>query len=75
LTPVWGIVTEPITGSLSNSEYKEFIPSSHVKFIEQTGTKVVPISYKLSKPDLLALLDQLSGVYFTGDSIEAPKDQ
>lgn len=60
-TPVWGVLTEPIRGSLDDtsdlSTYSEYIPASHIKFLEQTGAKVIPISYKLSREDLYQLLD------------------
>jgi hypothetical protein len=59
--PVWGILTEPLHGTLKQddevSEYQEYIPAAHVKFIEQTGAKVVPVSYKMSKEELYSLLD------------------
>ena len=70
-TPVWGIVTEPLKGKVEGG-WTEYIPSSHVKFLEQTGAKVVSISYTLSKSELYRVLDQVSGVYMHGDSIEAP---
>ena len=70
-TPVWGIVTEPLKGKVQGG-WTEYIPSSHVKFLEQTGAKVVAISYTLDKRELFRLLDQVSGVYLHGDSIEAP---
>jgi len=55
-TTVWGVVSEPIKGNIQGG-WNEFIPSSHVKFLEQTGAKVIPLSYKLSKTDLIKLLD------------------
>jgi hypothetical protein len=55
-SPVWGIMTEPIVGNIKGG-WTEYIPSSHVKFLEQTGAKVIPISYTLSKEDLTRLLD------------------
>lgn len=75
-TPVWGIVTEPIAkGAQIQGEWKEYVPSSHVKYLEQTGAKVVAVSYTMQKDDLYDLLDQLSGVYFAGDSVEAPSSR
>lgn len=78
-TPVWGVLTEPLRGTLKKnsdvvSDYQEYIPASHVKFLEQTGAKVIPVSYKLSRDELYDLLDQLSGLYLHGDSIEAVND-
>lgn len=58
MTPVWGIVTEPVKGELAeNSDWTEYIPSSHVKYLEQTGGKVVAISYQIDQERLEALLD------------------
>lgn len=73
-TPVIGILTEPLRGTMKDREvtvsnYDEYIPAAHVKFIQQTGCKVVPVSYKLEEEDLIALLDQLNGLYIPGDSI------
>lgn len=72
--PVWGILTEPLRGTLRNEEdiilssYDEYIPAALVKFIEQTGAKVVPVSYKLTRTSLYKLLNQLSGLAIHGDS-------
>jgi hypothetical protein len=49
-------MTEPIVGNIKGG-WTEYIPSSHVKFLEQTGAKVIPISYTLSKEELTRLLD------------------
>ena len=70
-SPVWGIVTEPIKGKIQG-QWTEYIPASHVKFLEQTGAKVVSISFNTPKDELIAILDQISGIYFHGDSVEAP---
>lgn len=61
-TPIWGILTEPLKGTLKSNDnimsgYDEYIPASHVKFIEQTGAKVIPVSYKLTKTSLYKLLN------------------
>lgn len=55
--PVWGVLTEPIQGQLTNGMWTEYIPSSHIKYLEQTGAKAVPISYQASGHDLTALLN------------------
>ena len=73
-SPVWAIMTEPIKGKIEGN-WKEYIPSSHVKFLEQTGAKVISISYKTEKDDLYELLDQVSGIYFHGDSVEATQSK
>ena len=73
-SPVWAIMTEPIKGKIEGN-WKEYVPSSHVKFLEQTGAKVISISYKTEKDDLYELLDQVSGIYFHGDSVEATQSK
>ena len=73
-TPVWGIMTEPIKGKIEG-QWTEYIPTSHVKFLEQTGAKVVAVSYNTHKDELIAILDQISGIYFHGDSVEAPSSR
>lgn len=66
--PVWAVLTEPIQAQLSQGEWTEYIPSSHIKYIEQTGAKAVPLSYQLADEELHTLLSQVSGIYITGDS-------
>ncbi len=72
---MWGVVTEPIQGKLQDSDWTEYIPTSHIKYLEQTGSKVVPISYQAEEEDLVTLLSQVSGVYFTGDSSKASQNK
>ena len=48
----------------------EYIPAAHVKFLEQAGIKVVPVSYKLQNPALTKLLDTINGLYVPGDSLK-----
>ena len=36
-TPVWGILTEPLRGTINvanNSNFSEYIPVPHVRFLE-----------------------------------------
>lgn len=56
--PTYGIITEPLRGDISkgfeNIEHmKEYIPTSHVQFLEQASIKVVPISYQLPEEELI----------------------
>ena len=79
-TTVWGILTEPIKSTLKlednlSQTYQEYIPVSHVKFLEASGAKIVPISYRMEKSDLIELLDQLDGVYIHGDSLAAASNK
>lgn len=79
-TPIWGILTQPIKGILKSDEntketgYHEFVPAAHVQFIEQTGAKVIPVSYRLEKESMYRLLNQLNGLYIPGDSQELLTD-
>ena len=81
---MWGILTEPLKGTLSDSEniimnnYTEYIPASFVSFIEQTGARVIPVSYKLTRDSFYNLLGQLNGLALFGDSgsnLEDPEFQ
>ena len=54
--------------------YDEYVPAAHVRFLEQSGAKVIPISYHLTRSALVRLLDQVSGLYIHGDSPSAVAD-
>ena len=74
--PIMGVLTEPLRGSLHKDEERmstanEYIPTAHVKFLEQAGIKVVPVSYKMSGKELTQLLDKLNGLYVHGDSLKS----
>ena len=57
-TPVWAVITEPLKGySTEETEWTEYISTSHVHFLEQTGAKVIPISYAIDQSTLVSLLD------------------
>jgi len=51
--PIYGVLTEPIRGNMKSktnnedvqSEEMSYIPKAHVQFLEQSGIRVVPISY------------------------------
>ena len=57
--------------SIDESELMSYIPKAHVQFLEQSGIRVVPISYLDSKEDIESMLDQVNGIYCPGDSIKA----
>lgn len=76
--PVYGVITEPIRGNVKSSREAElhperlsYIPKAHVQFLEQSGIRVVPISYLDSPEEIEELLDQVNGVYLPGDSPKA----
>jgi hypothetical protein len=79
-TPVIGVLTEPLRGSLRKDNIEvtginEYIPLAHVKFLEQAGFKVVPVRFTLVEEDLLLLLSQINGIYIPGDSDEAVNNE
>jgi gamma-glutamyl hydrolase len=73
--PIIGVLTQPY---LITDESKEFssdtkmknsyIPSSHIKFLEAAGARVVPVSYRYSYKKLKSTLKQLNGIYIPGDT-------
>jgi hypothetical protein len=72
LRPVFGILGEPLRGSLTiggeQSDKSQYVPYAHVQFLQQASIRVVPVDYTLDKEDLYDLLDELSGIYICGDS-------
>ena len=88
--PVVGVLTEPLRGDLYkkgainvNDKVDRgvekaspgYVPRAHVQFLEQAGVRVVPIDYRLERDDLVALFDQLNGLYLPGDSQMAVTDE
>lgn len=57
--------------SIEESELMSYIPKAHVQFLEQSGIRVVPISYLDSEEKITSMLDQVNGIYCPGDSIKA----
>lgn len=45
-----------------------FIESSHVKFLEAAGARVIPIDYERPYEELKKLFSQINGLYIPGDS-------
>ena len=70
------MLTQPYTDveesadSFSTKMSNSYIPSAHVKFLEASGARVVPVNYRLRTPLLNKLLGQLNGVYIPGDNID-----
>ena len=48
----------------------QFIESTHVKFLEAAGARVVPIHYDWKETDLRRELESINGLYIPGDSKE-----
>lgn len=71
--PLYGILTEPLRGSVHDGDeqvtnVEQYIPAAHVKFLEQAGIKVIPISFKMPAVELHLWLNKLNGLYIPGDS-------
>ena len=68
--PVIGILTMPLTEMLgeSSSKSKSFLPDAYVRWIENSGARVVPIQYNLTKPMMLGVLSQINGVIIFGEA-------
>jgi hypothetical protein len=75
--PIIGVLTEPLRGSLHQDDHRiaaaanEYIPTAHVKFLEQAGIKVIPVSFTKTETQLTQLLDNLNGIYIHGDSLKS----
>jgi len=73
--PVIGVLSEPLRGKIhakgSDDEVVDvnsYIPKAHVKFLEQAGITVVPVSYQSTPEELAEMMNKLSGLYIPGDS-------
>jgi len=51
------------------------VPKAHVQFLEQSGVRVIPISYLDDFENMEAVLDQVNGVYIAGDSQRSIADK
>lgn len=67
--PIIGILTCEFD-IMNNGIPIESFPSTYTNMVETTGARAVPISYRLPKDELYALLDKVNGVVFTGGDIE-----
>ena len=74
--PIIGVLTQPLNSLLyeeANSYDDEnmvdsYIPASHVRYLEQAGARVVPISYRFKYETLTEHLRQVNGIYIPGES-------
>ena len=79
--PVYGVLTEPLEGDLKSKTDKvkvaehSYVPRAHVQFLEQSGIRVVPISYLDSVEKILSQLEQVNGLYCPGDSVKLLDDK
>ncbi len=72
--PILGILTEPHRSTFSSSIHSEassYISTSHIKFLESAGARVVPVGYDMTKEQLYELLSDLNGLYIPGENQES----
>lgn len=79
--PIYGVLTEPLKGDMRSkndsseifeiAEDVSYIPKAHVSFLEQSGIIVVPISFLDSDEEIVSMLNEVNGVYISGDSHKA----
>jgi len=71
--PVIGILTMPLSNwlgdniALKSHRVKSYLPAAYVKWIENSGARVVPIQYTATTPILKSYLSQINGVIICGD--------
>ena len=71
--PVIGILTNPLSNwlgdniTLESRRAKSFLQAAYVRWIENSGARVVPIQYTATTPVILSYLVQLNGVIICGD--------
>ena len=71
--PVIGILTNALSNwlgdniTLGSRRAKSYLPAAYVRWIENSGARVVPIQYTANKPILFSYLTQLNGVIICGD--------
>lgn len=60
--PTLGVLTEPLRGDMAQldgsrvEEQMSYIPKAHVQFLEQSGVRVVPISYLDTDEEIESML-------------------
>ena len=68
--PVIGILTQTLETEMQAderfSDYKYYIMSSYVKYIEASGARIVPIIYDETKESIDDKLSKLDGILFPG---------
>ena len=71
--PVIGILTLPLSNwlgdniALDSRRAKSYLPAAYVRWIENSGARVVPIQYTATPPIIKSYLAQINGVIICGD--------
>ena len=72
--PIIGIVSQ--TSPIQYEDYTTYIPTTYIKFVEQSGARAVPILInKYSDNQIIELLSHLNGVLFTGGEMVLIDDE
>jgi hypothetical protein len=66
VTPVIGILTQPLSSSLSSSSSDSYVAGSYVKWIEAGGGQIIAIPYNSAYDQLVAVMNQIDGILFPG---------
>lgn len=67
---VIGILTVPLSKNKRGSDFRSYLPNSYVKWLEMSGCRVMPIFYSWDEKKTETMLKQVSGVCFTGGSVD-----
>ena len=71
--PVIGILTMPLSNwlgdnvALTSRRAKSYLPAAYVRWIENSGARVVPIQYTATAPIIKSYLTQINGIIICGD--------
>lgn len=66
LTQPFGNLTESVD-DYYNEKITGYIPSAHIKMLEASGAKIVPVSYKYHVNKVKGVLGQINALYIPGD--------
>uniref|UniRef100_A0A6C0C3H0 folate gamma-glutamyl hydrolase n=1 Tax=viral metagenome TaxID=1070528 RepID=A0A6C0C3H0_9ZZZZ len=71
--PVIGILTIPLSNwlgdniTLNSKKVKSYLPAAYVRWIENSGARVVPIQYTATAPIIKSYLSQINGLVICGN--------
>tara|TARA_Y100000996_G_scaffold52386_1_gene35849 strand:- start:1352 stop:2290 length:939 start_codon:yes stop_codon:yes gene_type:complete len=72
-----GILTVPLAKNEyyqykngNGRHFDSYLPNSYVKWLEQSGAKVVPIHFNWGEKKILSVLKQVNGVLFPGGGVD-----
>ncbi|KAM3927138.1 gamma-glutamyl hydrolase-like [Leptodactylus fuscus] len=68
--PIIGIITQEVSDEEFLQYGKTYIPDSYVKFLESSGSRVVPIRLNLSEKEYVHLFQSINGVLLPGGAVD-----